>query len=66
MIKEKIKDPVSNCCSQGKEAIYYFKNRKEYYLAYEGEDWWIITKYCPWCGKRLDVEKTEEFKSYEN
>ena len=48
------KNVISNCCKNGSEAIHYFQNRKEYCLRYEGEEWWIIICYCPWCGKKLD------------
>ncbi len=63
---KKQKNVVSNCCEDGKQVIHFFEKRKEYYLQYEGQDWWAIIKYCPWCGKRLDIEKTEELKPYEN
>lgn len=52
---KKQKNITSNCCADGKQVIYFFENRKEYYLQYNGQDWWAIIKYCPWCGKHLDT-----------
>lgn len=31
------------------------RKRKEFCLQFEGEEWWAIIKYCPWCGKHLDT-----------
>lgn len=61
---KKQKNIISSCCADGKQAIYFFENRKEYYLQYNRQDWWAIIKYCPWCGKKLDAEKTEEWNPY--
>lgn len=43
------------CCKDSKSAIHYMQKRKEFCLKFEGEDWWAIIKYCPWCGKELDT-----------
>lgn len=43
------------CCKDAKSAVYYMRKRKEFCLQFEGEEWWAIIKYCPWCGKHLDT-----------
>jgi len=58
------KQSISNCCKNGSEVIFYFQKRKEYYLQYAGQDWWVIINYCPWCGKKLDGDKTQEWKPH--
>ena len=43
------------CCKDGKEVVRYMRKRKEFCLSFEGEDWWAIIQYCPWCGTKLDT-----------
>jgi hypothetical protein len=36
-------------------------------IMYEGEEWWIIVDFCPWCGVKLDTwhvdyDRTERFE----
>jgi hypothetical protein len=62
---KKQKNIASNCCKDGKQVIYFFEKRKEYYLQYEGQDWWAIIKFCPWCGKKLDILSMFDDKTLE-
>jgi hypothetical protein len=55
------------CCEKGNQALHYLHKRKEFMIMYEGEEWWIIVDFCPWCGVKLDTwhvdyDKTERFE----